>query len=308
MFVVLLLTSACEDKPSPAVLEKPTSPYLVVLGVAQDAGYPQMGCKKECCSAAWKGERSSRYATSMALVDPISKQKWLFEASPDIKYQLQHLSALTPEIPDLSGVFITHAHIGHYTGLVHFGREAMGAKDLPVYTLPRLSAFLQENGPWSQLVSLNNIALQHTMVNQKVALNEHCWVNAISVPHRDEFSETAGFQIGFGNKTALFIPDIDKWEKWELNIAEEIQRVDYAFLDATFFDGNELPGRDMSQIPHPFVKESLELFKGLSSNERAKVHFIHFNHTNPLLNEKSDEMKQVMESGFKVAKEGMIVK
>lgn len=306
--MLLVLVSACENRTSSVPFEKPTSPYLVVLGVAQDAGYPQMGCKKKCCSAAWKGERSSRYATSLALVDPISNQKWLFEASPDIKYQLQHLSALTPETPNLTGVFITHAHIGHYTGLIHFGREVMGTKNLPVYALPRLSAFLNENGPWSQLVSLNNIALQSLIVNQKVPLNERCWVNPISVPHRDEFSETAGFQIGFGSKTALFIPDIDKWAKWELNIVEEIKKVDYAFLDATFFDGNELPGRDMSQIPHPFVKESLELFKELTDNEKAKVHFIHFNHTNPLLNDNSDEMKQLLDNGFRVAKEGMIVK
>ena len=34
--------------------EVPQTPYVMVLGVAQDAGYPQMNCKKECCKQAWK--------------------------------------------------------------------------------------------------------------------------------------------------------------------------------------------------------------------------------------------------------------
>ena len=94
--------------------------------------------------------------------------------------------------------------------------------------------------------------------------------------------------------------------EWQLDITEEIAKVDYAFLDATFYDGNELPGRDMSQIPHPFVVESMDLLKGLSVEQKTKVHFIHFNHTNPLLNEKSKEYKATLESGFQIAEEGKI--
>ena len=34
-------------------------------------------------------------------------------------------------------------------------------------------------------------------------------VNPFLVPHRDEFSETVGYQIEGPNKTALFIPGIN---------------------------------------------------------------------------------------------------
>ncbi|MCB0737704.1 MAG: pyrroloquinoline quinone biosynthesis protein PqqB [Bacteroidetes bacterium] len=282
----------------------PLTPYILVLGIAQDAGYPQMGCKKQCCNAVWKGEQSQRFATSLALIDPTTNENWLFEATPDIKFQLQHLNRFSPEMKNLKGVFLTHAHIGHYTGLIHFGKEVMGAKNLPVYAMPRMADFLAQNGPWSQLVSEQNISIKPLQSDKMVALNSNCSVTPILVPHRDEYSETVGFKIAFGEKKALFIPDIDKWSKWNRDFAQEIQKVDYAFIDATFFGDGELPGRDMSQIPHPFVEESMALLKNLSSEERAKVHFIHLNHTNPLLNEKSPEYKKVLAAGFKVALEG----
>ena len=95
--------------------------------------------------------------------------------------------------------------------------------------------------------------------------------------------------------------------KWETNITELIQKVDYAFLDATFYKNGELK-RDMSEIPHPFVEESMGLFSELTEKDKQKVHFIHFNHTNPLLIDGSTAQKEVLKKGFKIAKEDQIIK
>jgi pyrroloquinoline quinone biosynthesis protein B len=130
-------------------------------------------------------------------------------------------------------------------------------------------------------------------------------VTPMLVPHRDEFSETVGYQISGPNKTALFIPDINKWEIWDRRIIEEIRAVDYALVDATFFDGNELPGRNIADIPHPFVVESMELFEELAARDKAKVWFIHLNHSNPLLNRESAAFQRVTDQGFNVAREGV---
>jgi len=126
-------------------------------------------------------------------------------------------------------------------------------------------------------------------------------ITPIQVPHRDEYSETVGFRIKSSRKSALFIPDIDKWHLWDRDIKAELARVDYAFLDATFYANGEIPGRDMSQIPHPFVAESMELFKDLSDTEKAKVQFIHLNHTNPILDKNSEANAKVKQNGFGVA-------
>ncbi|MEO5948196.1 MAG: MBL fold metallo-hydrolase [Chitinophagaceae bacterium] len=307
---IFLITGCSSNGKSETTNEQKGLPdqFLVVLGTAQDAGYPQIGCTKECCTAYWEGKEAKKHVTSLALVDRKTNQYWLFEATPDITSQVHTLqSFLTKEDYSSDGVFITHAHIGHYTGLMEFGREAMGAKEIPVYSMPRLDSFIRTNGPWSQLVSLNNISLQTLKADSSVAISSSFKVTPLKVPHRDEFSETVGFVIESAKKKILFIPDIDKWKKWDRNIVEAINKVDIALLDGTFYKNGELPGRDMSEVPHPFVEESMNKFSSLPNSTKSKIVFIHFNHTNPLLKKESAEKKEVKAKGFGVAEEGMVI-
>ena len=279
--------------------------YLFVLGVAQDAGYPQVGCYEEHCMPGWEDPSLRRGATSIALIDPAAKTKYLFEATPNLPEQLYALEKEAPsEQYELEGIFLTHAHMGHYAGLMFLGHEAMGGKDIPVYAMPRMQSYLRSNGPWSQLVEFNNITLQ-PLAHDKAVTLAGMSVTPLLVPHRDEFSETVGYLIKGANKSALFIPDINKWSVWETEIAQIIQTVDYALLDATFYGDGELPGRDMSKVPHPLVTETMQALSGLSVEERNKVWFIHMNHTNPLLNPDSEEANTVRANGFNIAIEGI---
>ena len=66
-------------------------------------------------------------------------------------------------------------------------------------------------------------------------------ITPILVPHRDEFSETVGYYIKGKEKTLLFIPDIDKWYRWETDIRELVKEVDYALLDASFLQTERSP-------------------------------------------------------------------
>ncbi len=272
---------------------------------AQDGGYPHAGCMKEGCAMAWRNDSLRRYVVSLAVVDSVSKQWWLFEATPDIKYQLQDFRERTGAqysyLPQ--GIFLTHAHIGHYTGLMQLGREVMGTKDVPVYVLPRFKAFLETNGPWSQLVNLRNITIHELKADSTIAFNERIKVETFTVPHRDEYSETAGFKISTGEKKILFIPDIDKWQKWNRNIIEEVKSVDVALIDATFYSASELPGRSMSEVPHPLVSETMDFFKNETEATKEKIFFIHFNHTNPMLWD-ADLRKEVRAAKFNFALQG----
>jgi len=287
-----------------SVLADNENPYLYILGVAQDAGYPQAGCYAAHCMPGWEDASHRLGAVSLGLIDPISNQKYLFEATPNFPEQL---FTLQTEAPDnrfaLAGIFLTHAHIGHYAGLMFLGHEVMGASEIPVYAMPRMSQFLTKNGPWSQLVEFRNIILRPLQDNQTQTLGR-IRVTPFLVPHRDEFSETVGYRIDGPNKSAIFIPDIDKWSDWQTDLSELVKTVDYALLDATFFADGELPGRDMSKIRHPFVTESMEVLKNLSRRERKKVWFIHMNHTNPLLNPDSNESQRVRSEGFNIATQG----
>jgi pyrroloquinoline quinone biosynthesis protein B len=279
------------------------NPFIIILGTAQDAGYPQADCSKNCCKKHWDNKIPKQKVSCLALFDPSTNQKWIFDATPDFTSQLHEMDKIQPG--NLSGIFLTHAHIGHYTGLMYLGREGMNVKELPIYGMPRMNDYLQSNGPWSQLVSLKNIKLKQLKEDSAVKLTDKISVTPLFVPHRDEFSETVGFSIKTANKSVLFIPDIDKWEKWGSDIREMVRKYDYLFLDGTFYAEGELPGRNMKEVPHPFVQESMALFNELAKTEKKKVWFIHFNHTNPLLDNSSIEYKQVKSKGFNVAEEGI---
>jgi pyrroloquinoline quinone biosynthesis protein B len=295
-----------QDIPEKEIL--PNIPFLTVLGIAQDAGFPQVDCRKACCEKVWKGEQQKRSVSCLALVDPNSGKSYIFDATPDFKTQWQQLVEMPIASPaKLAGIFLTHAHVGHYTGLMQLGREIMGTKEVPVYAMPVMKNYLETNGPWSQLVSLKNISIQPLNNDSTIVLQNNIKVTPLQVPHRDEYSETVGYRIDSANKKILFIPDINKWELWEKDIITEIKKVDRAYLDGSFFQNGEIPGRDMSDIPHPFVVESMALFKQLTPSEKAKVHFIHFNHTNPILFDESPARKEVLNNGFNIADEGDIM-
>lgn len=281
-----------------------TSPVsLIVLGTVQDGGSPHIGCKRDCCKALFANPDKTRQVVSLGVVDHENKRSFMFEATPDMTAQmkaLRNFSGLNKETPD--GIFLTHAHIGHYTGLMYLGREALGGNHVPVYAMPKMKSFLETNGPWSQLVTLGNIDIKAMEHQNQIPITSNLTVIPFKVPHRDEFSETVGFKILGPNKSVLFIPDIDKWAKWETSIRSEIKKVDYAFLDASFFDAEEINNRDIAEIPHPFVIESMELFKSLSKADKAKIHFIHFNHTNPLLLNDSEASRTVLSEGYHISK------
>lgn len=287
----------------------PTSPFIVVLGTVQDAGSPHIGCTKHCCAGLFQNPDPTRKVVSLGLVDPETGRTFLFEATPDMPAQIEFLNRFTNrnanEMPD--GIFLTHAHIGHYTGLMYLGREAKGTNNVPVYAMPQMTNFLSTNGPWSQLVSLNNIALKPIKADSAISLSDEIRVIALHVPHRDEYSETVGFMIKGPTKSLLFIPDIDKWQKWERDIKQLISEVDYALIDATFYSGEEINNRDISEIPHPFIIESMALFADLDSVDKAKIHFIHLNHTNPALDSASQATKQIRDSGFHLARFGQVL-
>ena len=279
------------------------SEYIYILGNVQDAGLPHIGCQHKFCKDKFN-EFEEYFTTSLAVVDPVNEKYILFEATPDLPYQLNYLDKkifkkfLLPE-----SIFITHAHIGHYAGLMYFGREALGSKGLKVNVLPKMANFLQTNGPWSQLVEINNIKIQDLNFGVNVSELKNITITPIKVPHRDEYSETAGFIIEGKSKKALFIPDIDKWEKWDKDLKQLVNEFDYLLLDATFYDSKEI-NRDISEIPHPLVSETINLLDSLSNESKNKVYFIHMNHTNLMLDPMSELSKFIYSKGYNIARVG----
>lgn len=281
------------------------SPYIVVLGVGQDAGVPQMGCGSPFCRAAWADPELRQTVSSIALIDPETRGRWIFDATPDLPEQFEFLKRTSRDRSnDITGIFLTHAHIGHYTGLMYLGRESMSSKGVPVYAMPRMKQMLEQNAPWSQLISLKNIAISSLDDSVRVKLNDRLSVTPFTVPHRDEFSETVGFRIESGSKSLIFIPDIDKWQKWSTPLEDLVRSTDYLLLDGTFFSDGEID-RPMSEVPHPFVSETMDSLRMMPRDERSKIYFIHFNHSNPLVQGNKRKLREVRQKGFRVATRGL---
>ena len=266
-----------------------TAQQIVFLGNLQDAGAPQFNCDKTCCLV----ERPNEFVASIGVYS--GEEAFLFDATPDFTHQASFLQKQSKT--KLSGVFLTHAHMGHYTGLMHIGREASNESLLAIYAMPRMANFLETNGPWDQLVELNNVKIKRLSGSENFKTVS---VTPIQVPHRDEYSETVGYLIKGANKTAFYLPDIDKWNVWEQSIIEIIQSIDYAIIDGTFLAEGELE-RPMSEIPHPFISETIALLESLPKTEKNKVWFTHFNHTNPMRDKNHPTRLKLEKEGYHFA-------
>jgi pyrroloquinoline quinone biosynthesis protein B len=278
----------------------------VVLGIAQDGGLPHIGCSQPACVAARRDPARRERVAALGLIDDATGKRFLIDATPDLPSQLESLNggrrSRTPadRRRPVDGILLTHAHVGHYTGLMYLGREALGAQGVPVYATPRMARVLRENAPWSQLVALGNIELRELAPERELPLTAGLRVVARQVPHRDELSDTVGFVVRGPRRSLLYVPDIDKWERWERALEDEVAGVDLAFLDGTFSAADEVPGRSLAEIPHPLVSETIARL-AVRPALGTRVLFIHLNHTNPLLWDaaRRRELKE-----FRVAQDG----
>ncbi|HBO57278.1 MAG TPA: pyrroloquinoline quinone biosynthesis protein PqqB [Opitutae bacterium] len=270
-----------------------------VLGRAQDAGVPHIGCTKECCKNARSAQKTEMQAC-LGVHDTKTNKLVLIEATPSIEKQvslLHRLSGVTNKKPFIDALLMTHAHIGHYGGLLLLGKEAALTNKIPTFITSNFSKFLQGNAPWSDLISNQNLAINNIEPNTKFEPISDLFIEAIHVPHRKDHTDTVAFKIYGENKSVLFMPDIDYIEGHEHLIGD----VDIAFIDGTFYDSNEIPNRSISTIPHPLICDTMNHLQEYAKKTPEKIRFIHFNHSNPALN--NDEVQHEISSRcFNIAK------
>jgi len=283
---------------------------LFVLGIAQDGGLPHFGCNRPCCETARRDGRVLHPA-SLGVVDHDSGELLLLEATPAVERQVAMLHELAGTADrgrrPVDAVMLTHAHIGHYLGLAFFGREVASTAALPTFCSPRMAAFLREHGPWRQLIELQQLELREIGTRTEFEPLPGLFVTAIAVPHRDEFSDTMAYRLRGPNRTVLFVPDIDSWRHAEDLLEELLEGVDVAYLDATFYDGSELPERDLAEIRHPLMTDTMQRLESIARARPGVVRFIHLNHSNPALHE-ARIVDQVRARGFAVARQGESVR
>ena len=273
---------------------------LMLLGSGQDDGIPHTACYCAVCQKAREHPSGQRFGPSIAIFDTEKGLCYLIDASPDLKYQLD---MLRKEIGmrkgnraiKVSGIFLTHAHVGHCLGLLRLGREAMNEKELPVFCTQKMKEFISENYPFAFLVENKNIALTTITSRQELEFDGFT-CTPVLVPHRNEMADTVGYIIK-SRKRVLYVPDVDEWTD---EIIHEIEKADLAFIDGTFYSRTELPR--FQEVPHPPILETIERLEGT----QKAVYFTHINHTNPV-NTNGKDLAFVEKKGFKIAHDGLLV-
>jgi len=288
-------------------------PSVVVLGTAQDGGFPHAACRCDRCRMALGDPGRVRHVASLAIALPKSERVFLVDATPDIRPQLQRIRELAAgprhgiDRAPVDGVLLTHAHLGHYTGLAFFGFEAVHTRDLPVHCSPSMAGFLRSNQPWRQLIEIGNVRLHETVSGEPIDLGDGVRVVPLGVPHRDELSDTLAFIVRGPSSSLLYVPDTEGWEAWETPIEIVAAGVDIALLDGSFFSLDELPGRDLSAIGHPLIRDSMDRLALLVENGSLRVYFTHLNHSNPALDPEGPQRAEIERRGFAVLEDGQVL-
>jgi len=275
-----------------------------VLGTGQDGGVPHVACYCENCTHARENPAAVRRGPSLGLYDPAGGTSYVIDASPDFSEQLDMLRAVADRtakgkrfLPD--GIFLTHGHFGHYWGLGYLGKEACSPQGLPVYCTAEMAGYLRANRPFSDLVERGNISLTELTPGMPVRLSPHLAVTPLAVPHRHDATDTVGFMVEGEHKRLLYIPDMDDYTE---AIVAAVTAADIALLDGCFYATEELPNRNIKEIPHPFIPYSMERLQHLSDG--TAIYFTHFNHSNYLLRPDGEARKNLSAKGFRMANDG----
>jgi pyrroloquinoline quinone biosynthesis protein B len=299
---LLSVVSACATSPAPT----PPACELFVLGIAQDGGLPHFGCERPCCESARASGRTL-FPACLGVADHRCGKLLLVEATPRVEEQVALLHRLAGASgrgrQPVDAVLVTHAHVGHYLGLAFFGREVASTKSLPVHCSPRLAQFLGAHGPWRQLVALQQIELHEFTVGAPFSPWPGLTVLALAVPHRDEYSDTMAYVLQGPARRVLFVPDVDAWEREPGLLHRLLDGVDVAYLDGTFYDGSELPERNLAEIRHPLMVRTMELLAEVAAARPGAIRFLHCNHTNPVLHDPA-LVRRLVERGFALAEPG----
>ncbi len=289
---------------------------VTILGIAQDAGIPQAGCACKRCIDAHNSPEHKKYPVSIG-IEGYDGSKHLLEITRNLPEQLREWSGMTnfQRIFMPETVTITHLHLGHVEGIGQFGKPVMNTSDVPIYLSEKNKESMEQRNDIQLMIKDRNIRFVSQKYNSSFQPKENCGfkLRLIPIPHRSELGDTAGIIIEGGNRNLLFLPDQDSWkntlESFSVkNIREflTLLEIDVAWVDGTFWNLKELPGRNLKEIPHPIIEESLELL-GMKRPEDPEISFIHLNHSNPVNDNDSMERKLVQSRGWSVCERNQTV-
>lgn len=301
-----------------------------VLGAAAGGGLPQWNANGPYNERARAADPNCPAQTQSSIAVSADGERWiLFNASPDIRQQLNATPALWPKLgarrhTPIRAIVLTNADVDHIAGLLTL-RERQGYS---LYGSDRVLDVLASN-------SIFNVLNPDFVERRRVTLNVPfepvdekgdglgLLVRLFPVPGKvalfleDEGSENFGTAEGDTvgveitdpktKKTAFYIPGCAAMPP---ELAERLDGAPLVMFDGTLFKDDEMvsggegpkTGARMGHMSISGPDGTLAAFELLNIDQKI---LIHINNTNPILAHDSDEHAQVKRAGWDIACDGM---
>lgn len=292
--------------------------WLRVLGSAAGGGFPQWNCGCPGCRAVRDGSRPCRARTQSSIAVSADYEKWfVFNASPDIRAQIESFPALHPveaRRSPINAVLLTDAELDHTFGLLllrESDRLEIHATDAVHETLMEGTSLLGTLGAYTDIV------WRVVKPGEDVQLGGELSYRAFDAPTQKQArfgvggreGGVVGYRISDERTGGVLVYLPGSYELPE-SVLAEMEGCDCLLFDGTCWEDEEMvslglaskTSRDMGHLPMSGDDGSM---KRLAPLEIRRKIYIHINNTNPVLIEDSPERQRVEESGFKVAEDGL---
>lgn len=296
-----------------------------VLGAGAGGGFPQWNCNCHNCSRVRQGTIRAKSRTQSSIAVSSDNENWvLFNASPDIRTQLEHFPAAHPKhgIRDsgIKAIVLIDSQIDHTTGLLML-RES--TRPLEIYCSDMVMQDLSTGFPVFKMlehycrVKHHPVPLDGTGFTipgiEDLRFHTHALKSKAPPysPHRHDPHEGDNIgvmieQMSTGRKL-YYAPGLGEIEP---HVYTALRNADCILVDGTFWQHDEM-GRagicdklalDMGHLPQSGPGGMIETLNGVPA---ARKILIHINNTNPILDEDSPERKILDQAGIEVAYDGL---
>ena len=296
-----------------------------ILGSGAGGGFPQWNCNCHNCKGLRTGGIRARSRTQSSICISANGEDWvLFNASPDIRAQLESFPALQParSIRDtaIRAILLVDAQIDHTTGLLML-REHTAPWDIyctravhddmtsgyPIFNI--LGHFRGVN--WHEVKtdeSSFSIPGAEGLIFTAVPLKSEAPPYS---PHRH--NTVPGDNIGVRvenketGKNLFYAPGLGELEPHVLPYLED---ADCLLVDGTLWTNNEMIQRGISdklgsEMGHLDQSGAGGIMEILNRLEKPRKILIHINNTNPILDEESPECMALRAAGIEISHDGL---
>jgi pyrroloquinoline quinone biosynthesis protein B len=289
---------------------------LRVLGVAAGGGFPQWNCACDLCARCRSGD-GPRATSHAGIAVRGDDDRWcLANATPDVHAQIEADPDLWPAPPratPITSVVLTDAEFDHTIGLLLLREGAT----LDVWGTPAVLGILAEDFPvrrlveryaefrWRELTPGKPAAVLAGVDVTPIAVSDRA-PRFASSPDQPDAVVALRFEDRTTGGSALWAPQVPAWTD---AIRDAVAGVDVAFIDGTFWTGDELPRTKTGTRPahamgHLPVGGPGGIAEELARLPTGRALLAHINNTNPILDPDSPERASLAAQGIEVAPSG----